>query len=395
MDQPTCEQKGNKKSPRSSSSHHAPYSVSFSPALWLLLVLGSSIMIHCRLLTDFQRGQQPALNPVPHVKSKHHHQQQHKVAWMVEGPAKYAPIWQHRMAHLHNFVLLYHSFDEDCKGCIFNPHTTISSGKNLLLREALKVAHQQEDNVSHWNDTKTSSIQQATADNGVYYYVYCDYDLEIECDRQYDNYNDVGNDDPSDACWRSYVSFLQEPSTTYPVHMPQTWFDARAGDSNTSTFQSCVDGAIKAVRFDFVPMFWPHTTSHDATALNLNDEVWWHITHRCFPFLIYTDGRWRVDNPIHSDYPHQYGKKGAPALFEMLTNEYPNLGGFPWDKRSILRHREMNHRCEVLPDDGASGDGASQPPPPPPEIYTRCQESFSNRFNDWYAKRGKYKDDVF
>jgi hypothetical protein len=65
-----------------------------------------------------------------------------RIVYLSQGPAKSYPVWKKlvdAISEKKNAVFLYHSYDEDCEGCLYQAGTTLSEGRNLVVFAAAKT----------------------------------------------------------------------------------------------------------------------------------------------------------------------------------------------------------------------------------------------------------------
>lgn len=254
------------------------------------------------------------------------------VLYLVQGPARNYTVWKERINSIgETALILYHSFDEPCQGCIFQSGTNFASGRNLLLRHALDC------------DLP-----------GLKYYAFVDDDVVLSCD------------DFSGSCWNSWQEMLLSADNQEPFIAPKTWIDPT---NESTTYQTCVDDAFWVIRQDLVHAFMP------VPEYGMQDS-WWHKTHvlweicrRCFPYGFRTDHRWRISNPIHRPYPSE---KVMSAVRDILEVEYNDLG--PW---YFIDKEAPRHRCQV-----------SDVPVPPAGTPNKCNTVLRERFHIWLKKDG-------
>jgi hypothetical protein len=61
------------------------------------------------------------------------------ITYLSQGQAKSYPVWKKlfdAILEKKNAVFLYHSYDKDCEGCLYQAGMTMSEGQNLVVSAA-------------------------------------------------------------------------------------------------------------------------------------------------------------------------------------------------------------------------------------------------------------------
>jgi hypothetical protein len=239
---------------------------------------------------------------------------------------------------------IYHSYDEDCEGCLFQNGTNVSTGRNLLLK----------------------SLYLNSSD--IKYFVFFDDDIMLDCGKL------IGNPKRKTTnrqeCWDSFHRMLLDNSTTHPFIRPwHVQYDHKS-ELYTTTYQSCTDDDFKAFRHDHIELFFPVSTLHSEKSWWLNDRLKWQLSERCYPNAWKVDGRWRASNTAHGSYPRDEKLKRNDGLVnDILVQSYPELG--PWNITAPGKLK-LFHRCNVSPN-----------PPALEGVDPDCKRTTKARFDQW------------
>jgi hypothetical protein len=261
-------------------------------------------------------------------KGKH----QDQVVYLSQGPAASYARLSERFQALPNALFFYHSYDQDCRGCIFQANTTLPKGRNLVLKTAY-----------------TTLAKSSTLDR-VKFFVMMDDDVEIQCI-------------PSRRdCWLEYHLMLLDRRTTWPLLAPKFYVD---GDDEPTLYHTCRDDSLWVMRHDHVHFMYPFPTKHDTKTWNIYVQAVWERMKRCFPNGFLTHKGFRNYNPRHGDYPKGLRKR---LVLDILNEEYPSLG--PW---SLQPSSGRAFRCTT----------AMQNPPEQQHVDPTCAAVTTERFQKW------------
>jgi hypothetical protein len=285
-----------------------------------------------------------------------------KIAYISMGEAKNYNMLRERFEKLldHNtFRFFYHSYDEDCDGCVFQHKTSASEGRNLAVKAAI--------------DSKDYESFK--------YFVIFDDDLYMSTPLRSTDHppgatkpkaSNKAASSNEEYAWQTYHEMILAESTTHPFIKPM--FDQIDVEAGTTTFQSCTDDNFWTIRRDQLGFLYPFST-YEKELFWINPAAWFHLFEKCYPAGFLVDGRWSVSNPSHR-YAIDFGGYLDHRLFErnikeMLDMEYPMLG--PWKvKKDILSWQ----RCTVkeLPSLG---------------MHPLCKQATHERFQKWVS--GEFK----
>ena len=272
------------------------------------------------------------------------------IVYFSQGPAKNYKVLKGRFqkAFVHTTVpssssyqFYYHSYDEDCDGCIYQPNTTFAEGWNLVVKTAIQ-------------NTKTTAADRKRI---IKYYVRFDDDIELY---DIDTINEVGYDEvryggavtfskaqKQILAWRSFHQMLLSNETTHPLIRPQ---DFVRSNESYDVYESCVDGHFYAISADhhMMSLFFPFST-YGKRVVWVNDHIMWSLTERCFPAGFKVDHRWTILNKQHrytTDVDASYNEQKLIVLVnEALNSGFPQLG--PWTIPQHTTDINDRHRCTV------------------------------------------------
>ncbi|CAJ1959224.1 unnamed protein product [Cylindrotheca closterium] len=198
-------------------------------------------------------------------------------------------------------VFLYHSYDEDCDGCIFKKNSKYAEGKNMIVKRLMLSPF--------WKRCK--------------YMTWFDDDVALSI---------TGQKNISDAAWGRYHEMLLSEETTHPLIRPQ---DSKRDGEGYDTYQSCVDEHFVSYRFDHIAILWP-LTDQRPDDLFVHGKFFFARMAKCYPKGIKVDRRYRAHNN-----DHRYNKKTKAMLAtkekeDVFRSELPELG--PWDGYIQLKH---------------------------------------------------------
>lgn len=262
------------------------------------------------------------------------HETKHKtsVAYLVQGRAEMASKWIERLRPLGDKArLFYHSYDNPCKECIYEKKTSFATGRNLLLRHAL----------NHLDVHKFK------------YFSFCDMDLEMECKE---------HDDAK--CWKTWNDMILSKSTNFLQVIPKTEFDP----VEATNMQTCLDPEMVTLHHSALHLMTPQPTHWFNRGWWYNTHVHWAIIDKCCPLCVYSDDRWKINNPEHSEYP-TFGDTGfnISIVYGILEYHYPDLG--PWSIHPIYN----SHHCATGP---VKSDWT---------INAECERPLWKLFKEWYV----------
>jgi hypothetical protein len=288
-----------------------------------------------------------------------------KIAYISMGEAKnYKKIKERfeRLLDRNTFRFFYHSYDEDCDGCLFLHKSAVSEGRNLAVKAAI-------DDSKNYESFK--------------YFVIFDDDLYMSTPlRRSDSDLASSSSKPKalnkaassneEYAWQTYHKMLLAESTTHPFIKPM--YDRADDEVGKTTFQSCTDDNFWTIRRDQLGFLYPFST-YEKEMFWINPLAWFHLFEKCYPAGFLVDGRWIVSNPSHR-YATNFGGYSDPRLFErnvkeMLDMEYPMLG--PW---KVKRDIPIWQQCTVreLPSLG---------------MHPLCKQVTHERFQKWVS--GEFK----
>jgi hypothetical protein len=257
--------------------------------------------------------------------------------YLSQGPASSYTRLKQRFGALPNALFFYHSYDQDCDGCIYLANSTLPQGRNLVLQTAFQ-------------SLKKSESQHNSLDN-VKYFVMMDDDVEIQCI-------------PSRRdCWWEYHTMLMDERTSWPLLAPKFYVD---GDAEPALYHTCRDDSLWVMRWDHVHLLYPFPTKHDKKTWNIYVQAAWERMKRCFPNGFLTHKGYRNVNPRHGEYPKGL-RKGL--VVDLLNDEYPSLG--PWTLQKWAGERPF--RCTPT----------LQEPPKQQEADPNCMTLTKSRFDRW------------
>jgi hypothetical protein len=282
-----------------------------------------------------------------------------RIAYLSQGQAKSYPVWKERfdaISENKNAVFLYHSFDEDCEGCLYQAGTTVSEGRNLVLSAAANSTNMD------WNTYK--------------YVVMFDDDILLlnsssSTNRKFSGAK-ISTSTELDviAAWKSFHTMLLDPNTTHPLIKPKC--ETYDGNDFYTSYQSCPDDNILAMRRDYVDWIYPYSTIGKQNFW-VNIVALWKRMERCYPAGFLVDHRWTVANPQHRYKINKFqykNKQWAPTkVLEVLNRDYPNLGQQAW---KVDANTMYNHRCTVKQE-------------PSFGIHRECKRVSEVRFQRWLA----------
>lgn len=247
------------------------------------------------------------------------------IVYLVQGPANNFLKWAMLINPLPNASLIYHSFDENCTGCLYAKGTTFASGRNLLLQSAL--------------------MQHGPKK----YYVFVDDDIYLTCDggKHVD-------------CWAKWNEMLLDQSTVSRLVAPKTWHDP----IEPTNYQTCVDDAFWAIRHNALNLVFPLPVPKENQSWWHNIHVLWSVFNRCKPLLILSDKRWRANNTLHRAYPKGVNKT---LIYKTLGDEFAELG--EWS----LSNELLKHRCAVQHTPSSCESNLSP----------ACSDGLNRRFQAW------------
>ena len=255
------------------------------------------------------------------------------IVYLSQGPASsYAQLSQ-RFQSLPNALFYYHSYDQDCPGCIFQPNSTLPKGRNLVLKTAYN-------SLSHNN----------TLDQ-VKYFIMMDDDVEIQCVSSRRD------------CWMEYHYMLLDERITWPFLAPKYFVDA---DDEPTSYHTCRDDSLWVMKWDNVHFLYPFPTRHDTKSWHIYVQAAWERMKKCFPNGFLTHKGYRNYNPRHGDYPKGLRKR---LVVDILNAEYPTLG--PWS---------------IQPSKGGIGfrcARALHKPPVQQQVDPKCAAVTRERFQKW------------
>ncbi|KAG7354948.1 hypothetical protein IV203_004304 [Nitzschia inconspicua] len=277
-------------------------------------------------------------------KSHQWHQQQgtvdqnrNYIVYLSQGPASSYIRLQHRFNNLPNALFFYHSYDQECNGCIFLANTTLPRGRNLVLMTALQSLMA--------NQAGSTSVTH------VKYFIMMDDDVEVQCI-------------PSRRdCWFEYHTMLLDQRTTWPLLAPKFYVD---GDAEPALYHTCRDDSLWVMRWDYVHLLYPFPTKHDKKTWNIYVQAVWERMKRCFPNGFHSHKGYRNVNPRHGTYPKGL-RKGL--VVNLLNDEYPTLG--PWKIQKTPDERPF--RCTP----------ALKEPPLQQQADPKCTALTKSRFERW------------
>lgn len=261
------------------------------------------------------------------------------IVYFSQGPAKAYPSLKKRVDKFSpegTAVFFYHSYDEDCDGCIFKKGTTFAEGWNLVAKTAL---------LSPFADQMK-------------YFVRFDDDIKLLS-------TGLGKANTGHGAWEDFHQMLLSPDTNYPLIRPQ---DKARAEEKYTVYESCVDQHFYAIRKDHISLIFPYST-YAKECIWLNDEMLFYVMEKCYPAGFLVDHRWTVANDDHryaTDNRVEYSEKYVrDKALGALNEAYPSLG--LWVRRN---HSKLKHRCTVkeVPSFGLNGE---------------CRKVFQDRFERW------------
>jgi hypothetical protein len=265
------------------------------------------------------------------------------VVYLSQGPAASYQRLQRRFRSLPGAVFFYHSYDENCTGCIFQPGTTLPEGRNLVLKSALAAG-------DRGRVDSTSAVPSWTNDQ-VKFYVMMDDDVEIRCLS-------------GRNCWSEYHALLLDDRTSWPFLAPKYYVDR---DDEPTAYHTCRDDSLWVMRWDHVDFLYPYPTKHSEKTWNIYVQATWERMKRCFPNGFLTHKGYRIENARHGDYPKGL-RKGLVA--DLLRSEYPELGPWVVDKHA----KRTAFRCTPA---------RYEPPATFQRVHPKCKNLTESRFLRW------------
>jgi len=157
---------------------------------------------------------------------------------------------------------------------------------------------------------------------------------------------------------------LLDASTVSRFVVPKTWHDPAEG----TNYQTCVDEATWAVRRDALNVPFPYPIPDKGGSWWTQALVHWSMFRKCESLLFLSDERFRIENPVHREYPSGIRLDEAEAV---LNANYPELG--PWS--SMTKASFPKHRCEVQ-DHRQSGNTG--------KLSDECSDALESRFQAWF-----------
>ena len=289
------------------------------------------------------------------------------IAWLTMGPARnYAPIasrfanFTSSSSNNNKAKLFYHSFDEPCEGCIFEPKTSFAEGRNLLLETALNYTMNNDDNYS------------------IKYFVFFDDDIQLLCGNSLLKHVTgkelpVFPPDMERRCWELFTDMLLNETNQYPFIKPLlTSLDEE--DAFTIKYQSCCDENFKGFHRDYIWFFFPSTTYKEQISWWFNGRSKMYLAQRCLHYAWKVDGNYAAHNPQHRNYPKD---EKVNMVQDVLTYTYPELG--PWN----IQNYKCCHRCEVT----------DKPTNVSRDLDPLCETALKARFQRWLD--GNYTDEEY
>lgn len=264
------------------------------------------------------------------------------IAYVSQGPASQYPILKERFEHLlpkGTWAFFYHSYDEDCEGCLFQSNTSFAEGKNLAIHAAV-----------------TSQIWK---NQQVKYLASFDDDIQLARRpfKKADKLNGTG--------WEPLHNILLQQKTQHPLLKPR---HNSADIEDTITYQSCTDENFWIFRRDHIDIFYPHST-YAQEHFHLNALKDFFLMERCYPAGMMVLPHYMVFNKKHRYSVKQgiYRDQGFvhTKILDMLRMEYPTLGPWEW--------RDLSQRCNV------------QRKLPQETVEPECKAVMEARFQKWIA----------
>jgi hypothetical protein len=291
--------------------------------------------------------------------------------WIVSllGAAKSYSVWKElfdAISEEKDAVFFYHSYDEDCEGCIHKVGTTLSEGRNLVVSAAANASK------IDWNTYK--------------YVVVLDDDVQLlnssatttttsswnVSKGKFSGENTPTSTVPDVAAWKSFHNRMLEPNTTHPLIKPKCQnYDS---DDTATTYQSCPDDNFLAIRRDYVDWVYPYSTIGKQNFW-LNILELWKRMERCYPAGILIDHRWTVANPQRrykiNKFPYKNKEWVQTKVLEVLNRDYPTLGQPAWKVDANIM---TWHRCTVKQE-------------PSFGMHPECKRASEVRFQRWLPWR--------
>jgi hypothetical protein len=220
-----------------------------------------------------------------------------RIAYVSQGPAKSYPVLKKQFDTLMLEVpdtasFFFHSYDEDCDGCIFQPKTTPEMGRNIALKAATQSPF--------WNNFKyivmfddDITLMHMKTVKGVY-------KLDpAKKDKASHQTNGVEKSHPEliEQSWKALHKLLLD-ELTYPLWKPRDiYFDYWKNKVHGPSYQSCVDDNFWAIRRDHIDFLYPFSTLYTHENFWLNALATFMKMEKCFP------AGWWVDNRLTGLYP--------------------------------------------------------------------------------------------
>lgn len=269
------------------------------------------------------------------------------IAYASQGPAKSYMILKQRFERAFGseedgkYRFYFHSFDEDCDGCIFQYKTSLARGKNILIKA---IVHAPEYH-------RFKYVAVFDDDAFLYHRVervrpspLLDRPVPLDILRRHI----AGNQDQAnvDLGWKTFHEHLQSDEETHPLVKPR-YYHADLDDV-MDTYQSCTDENFWVIRTDILHFYFPYELVHEENFW-LNAGVIFVVMERCYPAGMKVLHDWISANgddryeKVEETYLNAQNKIDAQR--EYLHKRLPELE--PWRLPVESIHGFHDQRCTV------------------------------------------------
>lgn len=279
------------------------------------------------------------------------------IAYATQGHAKaYAPLKERFQQALGteqdgHYRFYFHSFDEDCNGCIFQHNTTLARGKNILIKTIASVPeYQRFKYVAIFDDDAFLYHRTLRAKPSPF----LDRPKKVKKIILKEHIKAGNETENTQLAWKSLHEYLSSNQEIHPLVKP-AFYNTDLHDK-VDTYQSCTDENFWIIRIDYVHFYFPYMLVHEENFW-LNAAVLFLIMERCYPTGMKVLHNWVVTNFEHryeqSKEIYQNRKGMLHAQREYLAKRLPELG--PWKLPIHSRDGMLNQRCNVQTDPPSSG----------------------------------------
>jgi hypothetical protein len=257
----------------------------------------------------------------------------------------------------------FHSYDEDCDGCIFQPKTTLAMGRNIALKAATQSPL--------WNDFKyivmfddDITLMHMKTVKGVYK------PDPANKSKSAHQTNGLEKTHPEliEQSWKELHRMLLD-ELTYPLWKPRDLhFDYWRKKVHGHSYQSCVDDNFWVIRRDHIDFLYPFSTIHESENFWLNAFATFMKMEKCFPAGWWVDHRFMVENPAHRYDQAESPPETEQWLREIMDATIPNAG--PW---------------HYVPPDIGTAQGCTIKQAPSFGVHPACKQETEKRFQKWVS----------